>query len=138
LYANRALTVSGGTLTAKSGTAAESRAVNANSGITLNAGLGIAVPAGGELYDLSRTIVPNGSSTPATYVVFGTPPSSVATLTTASTVKGAAVASLGTPADSIAGITSAGSVTLAAAQAGDTTNNSPYLTSFAKTESTQL
>lgn len=135
LYANGALTVSGGTVTAKSGTAAESRAVNANSGITVNAGLGIAVPVGGALYDSNRTIVPNGSSTPATSVAFGAPPSSVATLTTASTVKGATVASLGTPADSIAGITSAGTVTLTAAQAGDTTNNSPYVTNFVKTES---
>ena len=133
----RTLTFSGGKVTAISGIAAnESAAVDADQGIVFSNGVGINVPTGGALGGINNsTVLPSGSSTPAAIVVLGAAPSTVATLTTASTVKGATVASLGTPADSIADINTAGSVVLSAAQASDTTNNSPYVTSFAKTES---
>lgn len=131
------LTFSGGKVTAISGNAAfESAAVDADDGIVFSNGIGINVPAGGALGGFNNnTVLPSGSSTPAAIVMLGAAPSAVATLTTASTVKGATVAGIGTPADSIAGISAAGSVVLSAAQASDTTNNSPYVTSFAKTES---
>ena len=62
-------------------------------------------------------------------------PSSVSTLTTASTIKGQAVSSLGTPSSTLGGISSPGSVTITAAKAADTSGSGSFVTSFVKTDS---
>ena len=62
-------------------------------------------------------------------------PSSVSTLTTASTIKGQAVSSLGTPSSTLGGISSPGSVTITRAKAADTSGSGSFVTSFVKTDS---
>ena len=62
-------------------------------------------------------------------------PSSVSTLTTASTIKGQAVSSLGTPSSTLGGISSPGSVTITSAKAADTSGSGSFVTSFVKTDS---